>query len=66
MRQLASLRTFSKEELLMVLCECSHHLSLAYQDTLDKNLWDTSFTASMACDFLRYELSRTNQNFQLQ
>ena len=66
MYPIANLRTFSKEDLLNLLCDCAYHLGQAYQDTLDCEQRDTSYTASMACDFLRFELSANNHHYRLQ
>lgn len=62
---IAQLQTFSQEELLSLLCDCAHQLNAAYQETLDSELRDTSYAASTACQFLRYELAQQNKQFQI-
>lgn len=62
---IASLQTFSQEELLHLLCDCAHQLGMAYQDTLDIELRDTSYKANLACQFLRCTLAMDNKQFQI-
>lgn len=63
---IANLRTFDKEQLLQVLSQCAHHLSYAYEETELASLYETSFEASMACEFLRCELAVNNKHYRLQ
>jgi len=63
MYSMAKLRTFTKEELLYVLSTCATHLAYAYQETMVDSLRDASFEASMACEFLQYEVAVQN-NYQ--
>ena len=54
---IVNMRTFSQEELLILLSECAHHLGNAYQQTLDCALRDASYDAKMACEFLQFEIA---------
>ena len=62
---IANLRVFSQEELLHLLCDCAYQLGMAYQDTLDTELRDTSYEAHLACQFLRCTLAMENKQFQI-
>ena len=62
---IASLRVFSQEELLHLLCDCARHLGTAYQDTLDTELRDTLYEANLACQSLRCTLAMENKQFQI-
>jgi len=66
MYQIANLRTFSTEDLLNLLCDCAHHLGNAYQDTLDCDQRDTSYSASMACEYLRCQLAVSSPYYRIQ
>ncbi len=54
---IVSLRTFSQEELLILLSECAYHLGNAYQETLNGELREASYNAKMACEFLQFEIA---------
>jgi hypothetical protein len=62
---IANLRTFNKEELLHVLSECAHQLTKAWQATEMDALFEASFEATLACQFLRCELALTQSNYRI-
>ena len=63
---IANLRTFNQEQLLHVLSQCAHHLAFAYEKTELELLYETSFEATMACEYLRCKIATQNPNFRLQ
>lgn len=65
MRQITNLRTYRDEELLDVLAECAHQLNLAYQETLNTEWLDTSYSASLACTFLRCHIEMNNKSYMI-
>ena len=62
---IANLRTFNQEQLLHVLIQCAHHLTYAWEQTEIDSLYDVSFEASMACEYLRCELAAHNSNYRV-
>lgn len=60
---IANLRTFNQEQLLHVLSQCADQLAFAYRKTELDSLFETSFEATMACEFLRCELAVNNSNY---
>jgi hypothetical protein len=54
MNTMASLKTFSPDEIIQVLEDCARQLHNAYQETLDADMRRTSSTAELARNFLLY------------
>lgn len=52
---IASLKQFSKIELIHTLMDCAAYLERAYQETSERDFWLAAVQASFACDFLQYE-----------
>ena len=63
---IANLKTFSQEQLLNVLSQCAHDLVYAWEKTEIDALYETSFEASMACEYLRCKLAMSNKNYRIQ
>lgn len=66
MSRIANLRTFNQEQLLHLLSQCAHSLSYAWQETQVDALYEVSFEASMACEYLRCVMAQQNSNYRLQ
>ncbi len=62
---IANLKTFNQEELLHVLSQCAHQLTQAWQATEIDSLFEASFEATLACQFLRCELAMQNNNYRI-
>lgn len=54
MNTMASLKTFSPDDLIQVLEDCAIQLHTAYQETLNKDMRRTSSAAELARNFLLY------------
>ena len=55
------LQLFTREELLNLLSTCAYHLNIAYQEIQAPELWRASNEASIACEFLRFEIASLNK-----
>ena len=62
---IANLRTFDQEQLLQVLSQCAHQLNQAWQATEIDSLFEASFEATLACQFLRCELAMNNHHYRI-
>jgi len=62
---IANLRIFDREQLLHVLSQCAHQLTHAWQQTEIDSLYEASFEAAMACEFLRCELAVNNNHYRI-
>ena len=58
MQTMASLKTFTPEELFHVLRCCGEALADMYQLTLEKQVWFMSAMAFQASDYLMYEIQK--------
>lgn len=56
MKQIATLKLFSKEELYCLLSACSESLALAYQESNDSDYWLIAIQAKLACEALSFEI----------
>lgn len=52
---------FKELELIGLLHQCAELLSSAYQETMNKEMWQISEKVRMACDVLKYEF-QSSQN----
>ncbi len=62
MQTMASLKTFTPEELFHVLRCCGETLADMYQLTLEKKVWFMSAMAFQASDYLMYEIQKQKLN----
>ena len=62
---ITNLRTFNQEQLLDLLSQCAHSLVYAWQETQLDSLYDVSFEATLACEYLRCKLASHNSNYRL-
>ena len=62
---IANLRTFNQEQLLDLLSQCADSLVYAWQETQLDSLYDVSFEATLACEYLRCKLAPYNSNYRL-
>lgn len=60
MKDIAHLKSFTKEELYGLLKECSESLSFAYQEIQHSGLWHIAMQARLASEALRHELDMQN------
>jgi hypothetical protein len=63
MYPMAQLQTFTKEELFTLLSTCAYQLSMAYQEIQDHSFWLTSNEASIACEYLRFEIEAVKKPY---
>jgi hypothetical protein len=59
MRSIARLRTFDVEELFELLKACAQNLAMAYQEIPEQSLFLISEEAYSACDYLAYEIRKS-------
>lgn len=62
MNSITPLKTFDTFELLNLLRVCAQNLAMAYQETQERNLFLTAQQASLACDYLMYQLQKQQSN----
>ena len=62
---IANLKIFNQQQLLHVLSQCAHQLTQAWKVTEIDSLYEASFEATLACEFLRCELASTHSNYRI-
>lgn len=65
MKEISTLKRFSNEELIQLLCACSESLAVAYQNSLDKDFWHIAIQARLACESLRYEIHSQTRRYPI-
>jgi|GEM_PF-5616103 len=65
MRQIPTLKLFSKEELYCLLFACSESLAMAYQENNDCDFWHIAIQARLACEALSFEINSQKKMHQI-
>lgn len=65
MKQITSLKLFSKEELYCLLSACSESLTLAYQEINECDFWHIAMEARLACEALRFEIDSQKKDYSI-
>lgn len=65
MKQIQSLRLFSKEDLYCLLSACSESLTQAYQEINECDFWLIAMEARRACEALRFEIDSQKKTYSI-